>query len=52
MSPSMLAARLDARISRKVDFRGETVTSAVMDRSTDRTVIHDGRVVADGGALC
>jgi cytosine/adenosine deaminase-related metal-dependent hydrolase len=26
---------------------GETVTSAVMDRGTDRTVIHDGRVVAD-----
>lgn len=26
---------------------GETPTSAVMDRSTDRTVIHDGRVVAD-----
>ncbi|MFE4544062.1 amidohydrolase family protein [Arthrobacter sp. NPDC056727] len=27
---------------------GETVTSTVMDRGTDRTVIHDGRVVADG----
>lgn len=27
---------------------GETVTSAVMDRSADRTVIHAGRVVADG----
>ena len=27
---------------------GETPTSAVMDRGTDRTVIHDGRVVADG----
>jgi cytosine/adenosine deaminase-related metal-dependent hydrolase len=27
---------------------GETPTSAVMDRSRDRTVIHDGRVVADG----
>ncbi|WP_328318962.1 amidohydrolase family protein [Streptomyces sp. NBC_00388] len=27
---------------------GETVTSAVMDRGTDRTVLHDGRVVADG----
>lgn len=26
---------------------GETVTSAVMDRGSDRTVIHDGRVVAD-----
>lgn len=26
---------------------GETVTSAVMDRGTDRTVIHDGRVVAE-----
>lgn len=25
----------------------ETVTSAVMDRGSDRTVIHDGRVVAD-----
>lgn len=27
---------------------GETVTSAVMDRPDDRTVIHGGRVVADG----
>ncbi|MDR2321694.1 MAG: amidohydrolase family protein [Microbacterium sp.] len=27
---------------------GETPTSAVMDRGTDRTVLHDGRVVADG----
>ncbi|WP_109209967.1 MULTISPECIES: amidohydrolase family protein [Microbacterium] len=27
---------------------GETPTSAVMDRGSDRTVIHDGRVVADG----
>lgn len=27
---------------------GETITSAVMDRGIDRTVIHDGRVVADG----
>lgn len=27
---------------------GETPTSAVMDRGTDRTVIHNGRVVADG----
>lgn len=27
---------------------GETPTSAVMDRGEDRTVIHDGRVVADG----
>ncbi|MCE4024882.1 MULTISPECIES: amidohydrolase family protein [unclassified Microbacterium] len=27
---------------------GQTPTSAVMDRGTDRTVIHDGRVVADG----
>lgn len=26
---------------------GETVTSVVMDRGVDRTVIHDGRVVAD-----
>ncbi|MNR59615.1 cytosine deaminase [compost metagenome] len=26
---------------------GETVTSTVMDRGTDRTVIHDGRQVAD-----
>lgn len=26
---------------------GETVTSAVMDRPEDRTVIHAGRVVAD-----
>lgn len=26
---------------------GETVTSAIMDRPTDRTVIHRGRVVAD-----
>ena len=27
---------------------GETVASAVMDRGRDRTVIHAGRVVADG----
>lgn len=27
---------------------GETPVSAVMDRGTDRTVIHDGRVVAEG----
>lgn len=27
---------------------GETVTSTVMDRGMDRTVIHDGRLVADG----
>jgi len=27
---------------------GETPTAAVMDRGTDRTVIHDGRIVADG----
>lgn len=27
---------------------GETIVSTVMDRGTDRTVIHDGRVVADG----
>jgi len=27
---------------------GETVASTVMDRGTDRTVIHDGRLVADG----
>ena len=27
---------------------GETVSSAVMDRGADRTVIHDGRLVADG----
>lgn len=27
---------------------GETVASAVMDRSDDRTVLHAGRVVADG----
>ncbi|WP_434810565.1 amidohydrolase family protein [Microbacterium sp. bgisy189] len=30
---------------------GETPVSAVMDRGADRTVIHDGRVVADGLAL-
>lgn len=30
---------------------GETVVSAVMDRSGDRTVLHAGRVVADGLAL-
>ncbi|WES63113.1 amidohydrolase [Microbacter sp. GSS18] len=29
----------------------ETATSAVMDRPTDRTVIHEGRVVADKGSL-
>jgi cytosine/creatinine deaminase len=27
---------------------GETITSTVMDRGSDRTVIHNGRVVADG----
>ncbi|GHD03297.1 amidohydrolase family protein [Zhihengliuella salsuginis] len=27
---------------------GETLASTVMDRGADRTVIHDGRVVADG----
>ncbi|UJP11324.1 amidohydrolase family protein [Microbacterium sp. KUDC0406] len=27
---------------------GETPSSAVMDRGTDRTVLHDGRIVADG----
>ncbi len=27
---------------------GETPTSAVMDRGADRTIIHDGRVVAEG----
>lgn len=27
---------------------GETIASAVMDRGTDRTVIHDGTVVAEG----
>ena len=27
---------------------GETVTAAVMDRLPDRTVLHGGRVVADG----
>ena len=30
---------------------GETVTSAVMDRGADRTVVHDGRVVADQLAM-
>ncbi|MFR9726700.1 amidohydrolase family protein [Streptomyces sp. MS19] len=30
---------------------GDTVTSAVMDRGTDRTVLRAGRVVADGLAL-
>lgn len=29
-------------------LEGETVTSAVMDRGEDRTVIHDGRLVAEG----
>lgn len=27
---------------------GETPSSAVMDRGKDRTVLHDGRVVAEG----
>ena len=27
---------------------GETIATAVMDRGNDRTVIHDGRLVADG----
>jgi cytosine/creatinine deaminase len=30
---------------------GETVTSAVMDRPSERTVIHRGRIVAENGAL-
>lgn len=30
---------------------GETPTSAVMDRGKDRTVLHDGVVVADGLAV-
>lgn len=30
---------------------GETVTSAVMDRGNDRTVLHRGRVVTDGPGL-
>lgn len=30
---------------------GDTPTAAVMDRGTDRTVVHAGRVVADGLAL-
>lgn len=30
---------------------GETPTSAVMDRGSDRTVIHDGVIVADGLSL-
>ncbi|MBU4466000.1 MAG: N-isopropylammelide isopropylaminohydrolase, partial [Actinobacteria bacterium] len=34
-----------------VILRGETPTSAVMDRHPDRIVIHDGRVVASGGDL-
>lgn len=32
-------------------LEGETPTSAVMDRGGDRTVVHDGRVVADGGRV-
>ncbi len=32
-------------------IRAETVTSAVMDRPLDRTVIFGGRVVAEGGVL-
>lgn len=34
-----------------VIVRGDTPTSAVMDRAPERTVIHSGRVVADGGEL-
>lgn len=30
---------------------GESVTSAIMDRGTDRTVLHEGRVIADQLAL-
>ena len=30
---------------------GDTVTAAVMDRPAGRTVIHEGRVVSDGGQL-
>ncbi len=32
-------------------FEGESVTSAVMDRPTDRTVLFGGRVVAERGVL-
>ncbi len=34
-----------------VILTGETPTSAVMDRLPERTVIHEGRVVAEGGQL-
>ncbi len=30
---------------------GDTVTAAVMDRPADRTVVHEGRVVAEDGRL-
>ncbi|MCX2750460.1 amidohydrolase [Arthrobacter sp. MI7-26] len=35
-------------VAELIIVEGETVTSAVMDRSPDRTVLHAGRVVADG----
>lgn len=48
-------ASLDDRpgvaVGDRADFvlvSGDTVTAAVMDRSPDRTVVHRGRVVADG----
>lgn len=53
-SLSRLASTADRpgfRVGDRADLvllAGETVTSAVMDLGNDRTVIHDGRVVAEG----
>ncbi|GAA3702758.1 amidohydrolase [Zhihengliuella alba] len=48
---SSLADRPGVAVGDRADLvlvDGETIASTVMDRGTDRTVIHDGRVVADG----
>ncbi len=50
-----LGDRPGVRVGDRADLvlvDGETPTSAVMDRSADRTVIHDGRVVADALQVC
>ena len=47
----ILKSRQPARAAVSVILRGETPTSAVMDRLPGRTVIHAGRVVADDGEL-
>lgn len=46
-----VADRLGLAVRDRADLvlvDGESIASTVMDRGTDRTVIHDGRVVAEG----